>query len=100
MINDASTDFIYAVTVTGVTGTGKKFDKTTDNYLKMLKNTLTKKFVAGFGVASTETAKRLSVYSDGVVIGSALIKIIKNSKSKTDSIRKLERFLKSIRKAI
>lgn len=100
IIDKASTDFVYAVTVTGVTGTGKKFDKSTDMYLKNLKNSLSKRFVAGFGVSSPDTAKRLTKYSDGVVIGSALIKIIKNSKSAKDSIGELEKFLKSVRKAI
>ena len=100
LINQYSTDFIYAVTVAGVTGTGKVFGRKTDAYFKKLKKLLSKPFVAGFGVASPESAKRLSKYSDGVVIGSAIIKIIRNAKDKRDALKQVENFLSKIRKAI
>jgi len=99
-INKMSSDFVYAVTVTGVTGTGKKFGHTTDNYLKHLNNVLTKPFVAGFGVSSPESATRLCQYSDGVVIGSALVQLIRKALTKRAAIIQIGRFLGKIRKAI
>ena len=95
-----SSDFIYAVTVTGVTGTGKVFDKATDNYLKRISKQISKKVVAGFGVSSANDAKRLAKYTDGVVIGSAFIKIIRNEKFFDSALIKIERLLTSIRNAI
>lgn len=100
MISEMSTDFVYAVTVTGVTGTGKVFGKETDIYLKKLKSILDKPFVAGFGVSSPESAKRLGKHCNGVVIGSALVQIIKNAGSKKSSLLETGRFLKNIRKAL
>lgn len=99
-INRLTTGFVYAVTVTGVTGTGKKFDRTTDDYLLSLKKRLSHKFVAGFGVSTPSDAKRLSKYSDGVVIGSKLIKIIREAKTNKSSINDIERFLTSVRKSL
>jgi tryptophan synthase alpha chain len=93
-------DFVYAVTVTGVTGAGKTFDKQTDNYLKHLRLTLQKKFVAGFGVSSAETARRLAANSDGIVIGSRLVTIIRESKTPKQAAPKVEQLLKQIRKAL
>jgi len=100
MIAEMSTDFVYAVTVTGVTGTGKVFGKETDKYLKKLKLIQNKPFVAGFGVSSPESAKRLGKECNGVVIGSALVNIIKNAKTKKSSLNEVGRFLKKIRKAL
>ncbi len=100
MISEMSTDFVYAVTVTGVTGTGKIFGKETDTYLKKLKSILDKPFVAGFGVSSPESAKRLGKYCDGVVIGSALVQIIKNAATKKSSLTETGKFLNNIRKAL
>lgn len=100
LIDKNSSDFVYAVTVTGVTGTGKVFDKATDNYLKKLSNQINKKIVAGFGVSSVSDAKRLTKYTDGVVIGSAFIKIIRNEISFYSALIKIGRLLKSIRDAI
>jgi tryptophan synthase alpha chain len=76
-ISRLATDFVYAVTVTGVTGSRTSFDKSTDNYLRRLSRILDKPFVAGFGVSSAEAAVRLARYADGVVLGSALIEIIR-----------------------
>jgi tryptophan synthase alpha chain len=99
-IDRYSTDFVYAVTVTGVTGAGRKFDIHTDHYLRQLRRSLSKPFVAGFGVDSPEAAKRLCRSADGVVIGSALIKLIDSARNAAEARRKVTRFLTSVRKAL
>jgi len=81
LIDRSSTDFVYAVTVAGVTGARSKFSAETESYLKKLKKDLIKPFVAGFGVSTPETARLMTRYSDGVVIGSALIERIRNDNS-------------------
>lgn len=95
-----SSDFVYAVTVTGVTGTGRKFSRSTDRYLRQLRRLVSKPYVAGFGVSSPESAQRLCRYADGVVIGSALVKLIRDSGNKGQARRDIARFLSSVRKAI
>lgn len=100
MIDKNTTGFVYAVTVAGVTGANKKFSKATDSYLHKLHNELNHKFVAGFGVSNSEDAKRLTKYSDGVVIGSKLIQLMKEAKTDKSSVLKIERFLKEIRKTL
>lgn len=100
LIDRSSTDLVYAVTVTGVTGARRKFDSSTDKYLMELKQKLRKKFVAGFGVSSAATARKLARYADGVVIGSALVEILRSSRNQPEGRRKVGRFLSEIRKAI
>ncbi|MEK7774525.1 MAG: tryptophan synthase subunit alpha [Candidatus Zixiibacteriota bacterium] len=100
LIDRHSTDFVYAVTVAGVTGARKLFDTTTDTYLKGLRRQLKKPFVAGFGVSTPETAAHLASFSDGVVIGSALVEIIRRSPSRDKQVVAVAEFLKSIRKAL
>lgn len=100
MVDVSSTDFVYAVTVTGVTGTGKKFDQKTDQYLRQLKGSLSHKFVAGFGVSSPETAQRLARFADGVVIGSAIVKLIRTSPTTKSSVGEVQKFLASVRAAL
>jgi tryptophan synthase alpha chain len=99
-IDKLSSDFVYAVTVTGVTGSGKTFDQSTDNYLKKLRVQLHKKFVAGFGVSSSDSARRLALYSDGVVIGSKLISVCRQSKSQQQAVKSIAQLLSQIRKAL
>ncbi|UCC45549.1 MAG: tryptophan synthase subunit alpha [Candidatus Zixiibacteriota bacterium] len=100
LIAEACTDFVYAVTVTGVTGGGKKFGRETSDYLMKLKRTLGKPFVAGFGVSSAEAAARLVRFADGVVIGSRLIDIVRYSDTTRQGVRSVGRFLRAVRKAV
>jgi tryptophan synthase alpha chain len=100
LIDNRSSDFVYAVTVTGVTGAPTAFGRETDDYLQSLRNQLTKPFVAGFGVASPESARRLCRYADGVVIGSALVRTIREAGGRRQSTTEVAKFLKRMRKAL
>lgn len=99
-IDRLTSGFVYAVTVTGVTGSGKGFSINTVQYFKQLKANLTKKFVAGFGISTVADAKKMAGLSDGIVIGSKLVKIIRNCKGQSESVNKIGRFIKSLRQAI
>jgi len=99
-IDRACTDFVYAVTVTGVTGGGSRFDRSTDSYLKSLRRRLKKPFVAGFGVSSPASAARLARNADGVVIGSALIRTFRSAKNQRSGIREVSRLLGNIRRSL
>jgi tryptophan synthase alpha chain len=99
-IDLASTDLVYAVTVTGVTGAGKRFGADTGRYFRHLRRSLSKPFVAGFGVSSPEIATRFCQTADGVVIGSALVEIIRNAPDRRSAVRGVDRFLRSVRRAI
>lgn len=100
LIDLACSDFVYAVTVTGVTGTSHKLGDSTDAYLKGLKRLLTKPFVAGFGVSTPATAKRLCRVADGVVVGSALIRSCREQRGRKEGIRSVARLLKGLRRVL
>jgi tryptophan synthase alpha chain len=99
-IDKACSDFVYAVAVTGVTGTSHNFTRTTDMYLRRLKRRLSKPFVAGFGVSTADSARRMCRQADGVVIGSALIRIFRQSSDRRSGLRAVGRFLKNLRDVI
>jgi len=100
LIDHACTDFVYAVTVTGVTGGRSGFERGTGAYLKGLTKRLTKPFVAGFGVSSPETAGHLAQYADGVVIGSALIRKYRSARNRLAGLQAVGRLLASIRRSL
>lgn len=100
LIEQQCTDFVYAVTVTGVTGAGRNFDDQTDQYLSSLRKQLHKPFVAGFGVSSATSAKQLCRNADGVVIGSALIRLVEENGRAERAVGKVSDFLKSVRESL
>ncbi|MBN4076481.1 tryptophan synthase subunit alpha, partial [Gemmatimonas aurantiaca] len=99
IVDRASSDFVYAVTVAGVTGARSGFGRETDKYLEMLGRRLEKPFVAGFGIANADDAVRLARKSAGVVIGSALVDIMRNNDSRS-GIKLVGSLLKRIRKEL
>jgi len=99
-IDAACSDLVYAVTVTGVTGSGRRFDNSTDRYLKGLQEQLTHPFVAGFGVSSPESATRLARYADGVVIGSVLVQMLREAKTRAAALGQVGKFLRRVRRAL
>ncbi len=78
-IAKSSTGFVYAVTVAGVTGARTSFSASTDAYLRTLKRHISGPVVAGFGIASGATAKKMSRRVDVVVVGSAFIDLMRNN---------------------
>ncbi|HEV7643033.1 MAG TPA: tryptophan synthase subunit alpha [Pyrinomonadaceae bacterium] len=80
MIDAASDSFIYAVSMTGVTGNGLQLDKGRQAYLKHL-NTLelSSPIVVGFGIEKREQFEEVSSYAAGAIVGSAFLRAIENA---------------------
>jgi tryptophan synthase alpha chain len=74
-----STGFIYYVPVTGVTGTRESMARGTRKHMQKIKKVTKKPVCIGFGVSTPAQAKALAGYADGVIIGSAIIKIIEKN---------------------
>lgn len=73
----ASTDFVYMVSITGITG--ERNSLPIDNikeYIDIFKKSCNKPIVVGFGISNTNHINTLKHYADGVVIGSHLIKTL------------------------
>jgi tryptophan synthase alpha chain len=79
--------FLYAVTVTGITGARTSIREGIELYLKKLKQFSKAPVLAGFGVSTPEQVRELGDSSDGVVVGSRIIELFQNNDY--DSIREL-----------
>lgn len=99
-IDKASSDFVYCVSVTGVTGARKDLvsDDVTE-FLKRVRRLSEKPFVVGFGISTPETAEKISEYAGGIVVGSALLQQI-SSAPRGQEAEFTFRFLRSLRTAI
>ncbi len=78
-----STGFIYYVTLRGVTGSSNLDGNEIEENIKYIKSISSIPVMAGFGIKSSDDAKLLSSFSDGIVIGSSIVELIhKNSENK------------------
>lgn len=79
LIAERGTGFVYLVSVTGVTGSRPDLEYSLNDLTEKIKSKTGLPVGIGFGVSSAEQAKRLSEYSDAVIVGSSIIKIIENN---------------------
>ncbi len=89
---EASGGFVYAVTVTGITGGGKSapsMDAVT-RYLDQVRASASLPVCAGFGIRTADQAAALAGHADGVVVGSALVEAMERGDDPA-------RFLRSLR---
>ena len=78
---DASTGFVYAVTVTGITGGAASERDNMLDYLDGVREKASIPVCAGFGIRSAEQVKRLAPHVDGVIVGSALVEVMEKGES-------------------
>jgi len=100
IIADKSNGFIYYVSLTGVTGARKKLPSDIVKHVASLKRLTKKPVCVGFGISDAKQARKIARIANGVIVGSAVIKIIeKNLKSK-DLYKKVSSFTKTLAKAV
>lgn len=76
--------FIYAVSVTGVTGTRDTPLADVPDLVKRIKAQSDLPVAVGFGVKNAATARPVADVADGVVVGSALIKALAEAEDESD----------------
>lgn len=67
--------FVYYVTVTGVTGARASVSTTLVQELSRVKQTISLPVMAGFGISTPAQAAEVGCLADGVVVGSAIVKL-------------------------
>ena len=73
-VASASTGFIYYVSITGITGAQLLLDGSIEKSITGIRRITDKPIAVGFGVSTPDEAKAMAGVSDGVIIGSAIVK--------------------------
>lgn len=77
----ASRGFVYAVTITGVTGGDAGLPDDLADYLDRVTATSALPVCAGFGIRAQSDVENVGRHAAGVVVGSALVEVIENGES-------------------
>jgi tryptophan synthase alpha chain len=89
--------FIYYVSLTGVTGLRKSLPDDIKNNLKTIKSLTKKPVCVGFGISNRMQAEELYKFSDGVIVGSAIVKKIMENIGKPDLVKEVSSFVRSLK---
>jgi len=92
-----SRGFVYYVMVTGITGARTDLPPTFAESLAQLKTMTKTPIAAGFGVSTPEQAAEVGQYADGVIVGSALVKIVAEHGAEIDLPDRLGSFVHQLR---
>lgn len=68
--------FLYLVSVTGVTGVRDSFPEETETFIRCVRQITHLPLAIGFGIASPQQVRALYPLADGVIVGSALIRVV------------------------
>lgn len=85
-IGGVTRGFLYAVSVTGVTGSRDAIPSYLKAFIEQVKASVPSPVAVGFGVSTPRQAATIAAFSDGVVVGSALVKAMREGKGETESL--------------
>lgn len=97
LIDEMTTGFIYYVARTGVTGARNDISQSLEAEVNELKKHISKPISVGFGISNPEQASIISKFSDGIIVGSALVKLIEDNLSSSDLSEKVFSFASSFK---
>lgn len=98
MIAREAKGFIYVVSSMGVTGVRSEIRTDIGAITSRIRSVTDVPCAVGFGISSPETAAKMAAVSDGVIVGSAIIRIIE--KYGQDAAPEVGRFVKSMKEAV
>ena len=96
----ASSGFVYYVSLTGITGTQKAVARSVVKQIRHIKRFTQKPVCAGFGISTPEQVKDIGRAADGVIVGSAIVKAIDQHKGSRVLVAAVGRYVSSLVKAL
>lgn len=102
-IDNLSSGFVYAVSVTGVTGSDKGDAAPILEYLQRARETVTRNpLLVGFGIRSAQDVRTMVAEADGAIVGSALVSMVAESwaesgLSRSERLDRVQAFVRELK---
>ena len=90
--------FVYCVSSLGVTGMRSQITTDIGAMVKLVKAQKDIPCAVGFGISTPEQAKKMAVQADGVIVGSAIVKLCESYSA--DCVPYIKEYVKSMKDAI
>ncbi|HEY5521613.1 MAG TPA: tryptophan synthase subunit alpha [Desulfuromonadaceae bacterium] len=98
-VDQLGSGFVYYVTVTGVTGARTSVSVTLAQELSRVKQVISLPVMAGFGISTPEQAAEVGKLADGIVVGSAIVKLFERY-SGEELKQQLHRYVSDLKAAL
>ena len=89
--------FIYVVSVTGITGERRSLPPELDTQIRTLRLVTTKPVCVGFGVSTPEQVAAVGALADGVLVGSAIVRLVERHTGDPNLVDQLAKFVATLK---
>jgi len=100
LIDSLTTSFVYATSVTGVTGARQNVAEVASEFLSKLRLRIRHPVLVGFGVSTPEDVRSLCRQSDGVIVGSALVARLAEEFEQKDGEEKISCYVRELKRGL
>ncbi len=99
-IAESSSGFLYYVSVTGITGERNELPPDLVENVDWLRGQTELPICIGFGISGPETAAQLAPVSDGLIVGSAIVRRVAQASDSESAAQAVGEFIRELRSAI
>ena len=92
-----SSGFIYLVSRTGVTGEQDKLSDSAATLVASMRKLSTLPLALGFGISTPQQAEQVAAFADGVVVGSAFVRVVEKYGTGVGLLPALESFARQLK---
>lgn len=100
LIGGKSSGFIYYVSLTGTTGVRQGLADGVEEKVNSIKNATTLPVLIGFGISNPDNARQAAAISDGVIVGSALVRLIEEASDSKERLKQVREFVSQMKQAL
>jgi tryptophan synthase alpha chain len=92
--------FLYYVSITGITGTMQPLISDIKTAVEKIRKITKLPIAVGFGISQPQQAREIAQFADGIVIGSAVVRLIDEHKNSRDLLKIVAAYIQGIKKAL
>ena len=99
-VTSSTSGFVYAASLMGVTGTRNSVSSSARELVARIRAVSDLPVAVGLGVSTPEQAHEVAQYADGVIVGSAFIRLLQESASLTEGVAKVRELAQELSKGL
>jgi tryptophan synthase alpha chain len=92
--------FVYLVSLTGVTGERAALPEDLEAQVRALRLVTTKPVCVGFGISRPEQAAAVGRLADGVIVGSAIVRVVEERSASSSLVQDVGEFIASLKEPL
>ena len=99
-VTHMTSGFVYAASLMGVTGTRNSVSSSAQELVARVRSVTDLPIAVGLGVSTPDQAREVAQYADGVIVGSAFIRLLQNASSFAEGIDSVRQLAQELSKGL